>query len=408
MKTITLIFCLALVAFSMAAQSVDPSTALANFRFEQINYAGLDTPSTDFIKAIEHTLYRRYNAAEPLLRKVARQINHPLHTVAQSYLFNDFYFVRAKYRELVTFADELQVKPPEYTLASLLAARPQLTVTLEEDSVTLPVGIHRKSRCHVFLTVIINGKPRKFMLDTGFTKSAITQQLADELHLSPLPGIEVVNALNRSLSVPACFIDSLKIGPFDLHNFLALRLNKSMPGLRVDGVIGWDILQQVAYTIDFKTSTLTVRQSRPDATADKNLFGILKPFMVVETDEGQRLNLFYDSGSNGLELSNNGLKKLNDYTTRRRIRFGFALGQAGLFWDKIVKRYRLSVSHSLLTANKVLITKHENFNIGIREDGIISNKLFNTGRLTIDALNNHFHYEPNPVHSPTVIPSSSR
>lgn len=395
MKITWLIFFLTFVAFWGFGQSIDATTALANFRFEQINYTELDTPSTNFIKAIEHTMYRRYDAAEPLFRQIARQTNHPLHTVAQSYLFNDVYLLRAKYRALVTFADELKVKPPEYALANLLADKPQPTVALEQDSLTLPVLIHRKNRCHVFLTVIINGKSRKFMLDTGFTKSAITQQVANELHLPTLPGIEVTNALNHSLSIPTCFIDSLKIGPLTLYNFLAHRLNKRIQSLRFDGVIGWDILQQIAYTIDFNASTLTIRKSRPNATLEKNLFGILKPLMVIETQDGQRLNMFYDSGSDDLEVSGNGLKKLSSYTIGRRIRLGVAVGQAGLFWDKTVKTYRFRIGNQALVAKTALISKHESYNLGILQDGMLSNKPFNTGRLTIDAVNNHFQYTAN-------------
>jgi predicted aspartyl protease len=92
-----------------------------------------------------------------------------------------------------------------------------------------------------------------FLVDTGASPSVLDSGLARRLHLRRLPASVAV--LGGSVQAERAFVPSLNFGPMQSDNVPVLVedlsfLQKVIP-VRVDGVIGLDVLGQSAFMIDY-------------------------------------------------------------------------------------------------------------------------------------------------------------
>jgi hypothetical protein len=92
----------------------------------------------------------------------------------------------------------------------------------------------------------------KFLVDTGSTFTTIDRKLADSLNLARYPG-EVIN-LDRTLTLTRAVLPSISYGPQTAHDVPVLvadlRYFRSN-GVKIDAVIGLDILARENFCLDF-------------------------------------------------------------------------------------------------------------------------------------------------------------
>ena len=398
MRFLLCLACLLFVSLPVFAQQnivyKDPPKALANFEFKAIDYATLDSVSRDCINAIEHSLYHRFDKAEALMTKVALQTASPLSTPARDLLLNELYFHRGKYSEYVRFADQIKEKPEFYELATMLSAQPATQISFSTDSLLIPVTIRKHS--YVVANVLLNGKPARLVLDSGANFSIISQKLNDELKVKPLVSLNFRNALGTTFNAPMALLDSLTLGNVRLRNvpIASTKEDKAFKRMHADGLLGWDILQKLTYTADFKEKTLMIRKPVLDTTAERNLFGIGFPILVVHSASGTPLNMYFDSGSNSVDLREKGTAKLGDYKTKRRPGFRSGIGKMKIGLLRFVKNFTFQANGQVFSRKSTYLSPVEYVSLSIICDGVISNVPFQKGRLTIDYLNNHFGYGP--------------
>ncbi len=92
-----------------------------------------------------------------------------------------------------------------------------------------------------------------FLLDTGASSSVLDPEIARRLHLQRLPASIAV--LGGSVPAERSVAPSLNLGPTQRNNVPVLLedlsfLQKALP-VRVDGIIGLDVLGQSAFVIDY-------------------------------------------------------------------------------------------------------------------------------------------------------------
>jgi predicted aspartyl protease len=92
-----------------------------------------------------------------------------------------------------------------------------------------------------------------FLLDTGASPTVIDSKLARKLHLQAVPSSIAV--LGGSVQAGTAVVPSLNFGPVERNNVPVLIedlsfLEKAIP-VRVDGVIGLDVLGQSPFVIDY-------------------------------------------------------------------------------------------------------------------------------------------------------------
>ncbi|MCX6214384.1 retropepsin-like aspartic protease [Spirosoma sp.] len=394
-------FCLYLMCFLLTSVSVfsqqttsykDPTTALENFEFKAIDYTSLDSISRDCINALEHSLYHRFDKAEALMKKVALQTASPLSAPARFHLLSELYFYQGKYSEYVRFADQIKEKPELYELAKALAAYPAMQISFSTDSLLIPVTIRKHS--YVVATVLLNGKPVRLVLDSGANFSVISQSLSQKLGLKPLADINVLNSVGTQVKAPVGLLDSLSFGNVRLTHVPVIYTAKDnvFKTMHADGLLGWDILKNLTYTADFSTWTLMIRRPVLDTTAEKNLFGIGHPVLVVRSESGNLLNMYFDSGCNNVDLREKGAAKLGVYKTKKRPGAAFGIGKMKIGLFRYVKNFTFQINGQSFSRKSTYLSPVEHGSLGIICDGVISNAPFQKGRLTVDYLNNHIGY----------------
>ncbi len=124
--------------------------------------------------------------------------------------------------------------------------------------------VRRAATGHLFVRPTIAGEDVGwFLLDSGVGATLLTAELADRLGLEPfgearLTGFGPDVHTTRYRRVP-----SLRLGPLEIHDFLALeRVGPSMAGRilgeRVDGVLGWDVFLRSIVVLDPAAGTIAL------------------------------------------------------------------------------------------------------------------------------------------------------
>ena len=101
-------------------------------------------------------------------------------------------------------------------------------------------------------------KGLNFLFDTGATPTVLTPRVARKLHLDERP--VRIAVLGGSVQGGQAIVPSLEFGPIERDNFSALVedlsfLEKAFP-VRIDAIIGLDVLGESPFLIDYKSHTI--------------------------------------------------------------------------------------------------------------------------------------------------------
>lgn len=116
------------------------------------------------------------------------------------------------------------------------------------------VVLQRNRFGHYVASGSINGKDVTFLLDTGATHISVPGGLAQDLDLKPGPAYRVGTA-NGTITVRGTTVDSLSLGPIQLHDVRA-NINPYMEGDEV--LLGMSALRNLEFSQ--RGDRLTLRQ----------------------------------------------------------------------------------------------------------------------------------------------------
>jgi len=142
-----------------------------------------------------------------------------------------------------------------------------------------------------------------FLVDTGASPTVLDPQLASKLHLQRLPASLTV--LGGRVQAERAVVPSLTLGPMQSDNVPVFIedlsfLQKVIP-VRVDGVVGLDVLGQSAFTIDYAARQIHfgTLPALPDAIHAHVTGGLA--ILDAEVD-GVPAHLLLDTGASSLFL----------------------------------------------------------------------------------------------------------
>lgn len=183
--------------------------------------------------------------------------------------------------------------------APLRAAGPNVPLDTTARTTPLRFQLFDGYRIVVACPVGNTGKTYNFLVDTGANPSVIDSKLAADLSLE---------GLKRTLVLPNGMVEAemvelpmLSIGPVLRQNLpvLVRDLEYLQHGIRIDGIVGMDVLTATNFTIDYQHGSLLFG-SNVVKDAEEADFASGPPFVTVLVNiDGQPVKMLVDTGTGG-------------------------------------------------------------------------------------------------------------
>jgi len=264
---------------------------------------------------------------------------------------------------------------------------------------------------HVVIDASINGRPGRFVLDSGSGAAAIASSFAEGLNLNLSETPATTSGAGRSATQARMGRASeVTIGPLVLANVRVVVLsNNPFKGLgrALDGTLGYEVFAKWTVTIDFANKTLTFFEPSTWVPSDSGVnitVDVSKriPFAAVEIKAAPDAapviaKVMVDTGTPTFPfvLSSGFAARagLDHIEARREAVLGF--GTNGIVMGDILRVPEASFHGLLLRDAVVGISKDKTgfFASGIA-DGTVGQALFRRGRLTLDYAHNRISFEP--------------
>ena len=253
------------------------------------------------------------------------------------------------------------------------------------------------------IPVRIGGRVYNFWLDTGSSLSMLASDVAHDLNILPLvrDTLEIVTSTGRVKANPA-LIPQLEIGQLVVRNAPAMVVEESMmemsepraielsTHLKIDGIIGFDIIRQMDLEVDFSENIMRLRDpsvSRPQG--DRNLFWVGLPVIRLESIDGIPLHFGLDTGAQLTFVTETLLDKLQLQAARIESRRVGGLGgeislRAPVLPDLqvMVRRYPIIFRGAVVRAPV--------YQVLASLDGVLGGDVWNSGVVRIDMTNGVF------------------
>jgi hypothetical protein len=286
------------------------------------------------------------------------------------------------------WADAFKNVPPKtFTFRSSLARMP-----MSMSAVGTPL-----------IPVRIGGKVYNFWLDTGSSLSMLASDVARDLNISPLvpDTLEIVTSTGRVKANPA-LIPQLEIGQLVVRNAPAMVVEESMMEMsepraielsthvKIDGIIGFDIIRQMDIEVDYGENVLRLRDpsnSRPEG--DRNLFWVGLPVIRLTSTDGIPLHFGLDTGAQLTFVTETLLDKLQLQAARIESRRVGGLGGEISLRAPVLPDLRVMVRRYPILF-KGAVVRAPVYQVLAALDGVLGGDVWNSGIVRIDMTNGVF------------------
>jgi len=162
------------------------------------------------------------------------------------------------------------------------------------------------------IDVWVQGRKYTFWVDTGAGLTVLSSKVAEKckISMSANRDASTTAATGKKLSIGYGVIDSLRFGPVRVFNHTCLvidhkQLEFKVAGitvLKIDGIIGWNLLQELAVTIHRHPNTILFAPSEGPATGNPNFIWMSYPLVTCTDSTGNPLLFGFDTGASSSSL----------------------------------------------------------------------------------------------------------
>ena len=286
------------------------------------------------------------------------------------------------------WADAFKDAPPKVSTFKSSTGRLQMSIS-EVGTPLVPVRIRNKTY--------------NFWLDTGSSLTMIASDVAADLGVKPLVSdtLEIVTSTGRVTAQPAV-IPQLTLGPLVVDNVptmivgeSSMQMRESRPSsfggqVKIDGIIGFDIIRQVDLELDYVDGILRLRNpaiSRPDA--NRNLFWVGLPVIRIMSDEGIPLQFGLDTGAQLTFVTESLLEKLRIEPARIENRRVGGLGGEVSLRAPVLPDLRVLVRGYPILFRGAFV-RAPVYQVLASLDGVLGGDVWNSGIVRIDVTNGVF------------------
>lgn len=372
----------------------DWKEAVANNDFLSARKFPLSVSEEKLVKGYELLLNQKVTEAEIILKDLWQ--TDSVYRKEALYILYEYYFHHTKWAEM------MGIFPDGYKIVKDYNSFPHEKIVFpEEDIVLIPIKKFNYGNTPV-VAVQINGKKHYFIVDTGFDISTVSSEVAKECGItqgSNKMGIQDANnVLKKNAATPA-YIKELKISNLTVLNHPVIvsdNLQFKILGItvyKIDGVIGWNLLQKLKVQIDNQNKKILLSRSDKKNLNRGMINGIQCPFITVTTSNGSKLFLHFDTGAKGISLSNNALNRLGQKVSSEKTVRTFGLNKNRKEKEKIIDNLSFFIGNSEFNISEISVSKLE-ISPGnlIQLNGRIGNSPFLNGVVSFDYQNGIFEY----------------
>jgi len=284
---------------------------------------------------------------------------------------------------------EMLGRSPEATFAAAMSEAPPEVLHQPEHAVTLPAPSNDFGVPTV--TVVVNDEQRQFWIDTGAASSVVASDVAVAAGVSPLEAsMDVGTATNIEVGVSAAVIDDLRVGPLKVQHHpvfivdaAALTFDYEDKVVKIDGILGWPLIQQLHLELDYAAETLTMHPPGDHSDGRQSLYWLGFPVLPGATGDAQNLRFFLDTGAATSSLMPGYLDRAPT-VSGRRVTFG--IGGAG-GWETVTGTQIDDVSVEVGGATVHFDTMEaypQDFNYVLDADGVLGSDVGRGKRMRLD------------------------
>lgn len=389
-----------LVSYWEALAVLHPVEAIAaaHTESEKIFAEGLQSlMAGDFEKAEHDFGQLRRTAMDSAIRRASRVV----YTATLQY--------QEKWPALATLKSESsQPKADRTDMASIelwaipFMSVPPKTITFRAQSVLMRMLVSRVGT--PLVPVRIGDKEYDFWLDTGSSMTMLASDVARDLNIVPLvlDTLEIVTSTGRVKAHPS-LLPQLEIGQVVVRNAPTMIVDESLMQMRgeagaiqfgapvkIDGIIGFDIIRHLDLEVDYGDGTLRVRNpatSRRESS--RNLFWVGLPIVRLFSDEGVPLHFGLDTGAQQTFVTETMLDRLQLQIARVESRRVGGLGGEISLRAQILPEMRLFV-RGFPIVFKSAVVRAPIYQVLASLDGVLGGDVWNSGIVRIDMTNGIF------------------
>lgn len=328
---------------------------------------------------------------EPSLRSICAKI-----------LF-ELYFTKTEWLQLETLGllDDQSIDISNRLIAKACSQYEKTTFSFLNEQICIPMKLSLSGSPTI--DIMINGKKRCFWLDTGAGMTVISNSLVKDcdINIKKVEELEVGNSTNQKFSTDLAIIDSIVIQSLTILNqptlvlaneLLMIQNPKTKEIMKIDGIIGWDIIQHMFLEIDYGRKQVIIQKPvrKSKEGMENNLFFCGYPIIKVKGKNQVPLYFGLDTGANKTHFGQSLLSKIDDLKIKKSMIFFGGLGDVkereldGI--ESLIVYLNENQSISLHNVSEMLTNLATFFKL----DGVFGSDIAKDGVMVIDYTNRKF------------------
>ncbi|HEV7593675.1 MAG TPA: retroviral-like aspartic protease family protein [Gemmatimonadaceae bacterium] len=278
---------------------------------------------------------------------------------------------------------------------------PEKSLSFHAQSALLPMSVSAVGT--PLIQVRIGGKSYNFWLDTGSSMTMLASDVAQDLNILPIvpDTLEIVTSTGRVAANPS-LIPEMQIGQVVVRNAPTMIVTESMmritearpvdqaTRMKLDGIIGFDIIRQLDIEVDYGEGTMRLRNPATSRhLADRNMFWVGLPVVRLTSTDGIPLHFGLDTGAQLTFVTETLLDKLQLEAARTESRRVGGLGGEISLRAPILPDLRVLV-RGFPILFKGAVVRAPVYQVLASLDGVLGGDIWNSGVVRIDMTNGIF------------------
>ncbi len=294
--------------------------------------------------------------------------------------------------DIVTHRASLLEKVKDYsfekTYQGLLGTAPSMRLLWDREPFVMEMK--RNLLSLYVLTVMIDKKPYRFIIDSGAQISAIRPTVAEAHHAKQLPGkISVGSVGGKQKALHGYLIPRLQLGRITICDLPMIALMTKAISFHTahwdvslfDGILGWDILSRLDFELDDVGHQFKVLKNRY-RFLHPNMVQAVFPLFLVQDGKGNLLTMGFDSGARLSWVNKGRMQEFGYSLSGEKAALGFGVHGLEEMHVATLSDLRLYLYKADIRMRNVHTGRTDIFPHGCL-DGILGNEIFRNRRIRL-------------------------